>query len=126
MEALLILGLLLFILFRIASLHLDRSRIEAYFQRHGETVVSIKWRPLRRGVLWETSQPGDGSSVYEVEYIDAHGHLQRVWCKTNLVSGIRVWTYSNLESLSTGHQPSTPEEKIPLQEAEDKNQQQNL
>ena len=74
--------------------------------------------------MWEISRPGDGCSVYVVQYIDTCGVIQRVWCKTNLLGEITILKDdSTLKSPSANFQPSKSEEKNPSLAADNHRQQ---
>lgn len=78
------------VLFRLLMGGADRDRIEMEVKARGGRVRSITWAPFGKGWVGERND-----RIYEVEYVERSGLVRRVWCKTNMLSGVY---FSEMES----------------------------
>ena len=78
-----ILILLIGLVIRVILHFVDKARVEEAARNKGWQEVSVQWAPFAPGFFFEK-----GERHYLVNYRDAEGRRQMVWCKTSLLTGV--------------------------------------
>lgn len=78
-----VLGLSLSLVVRVAMHFVDKSRIKDEVESKGGRIISISWNPFARGWFFEKNE-----RHYDVTYVDRSGATVSTTCKTSLFTGV--------------------------------------